>query len=460
MPTRNRMDVAAEISPLTLLVRGVLEWALPDDRLQALYQQAPRCWTRSLTVQGVFWLVTEVVSGVRNAVFAAYQADQARADPTITVSAQALYDKLGRTPTEFGRSLVRESAARLQPLLAQAQPRHYPGLKGYRIVVIDGTDLGGTEHRLAVLRRIGAAGLPGRLVVAYDWSTGVVLDAISDEDAYTSEKVLVQDILEKAQSSDLFVMDRFYCTTPTMQAVRARRAHFVVREDARNLRCRKTGGRKFAGSIPTGKLYEQTLEVEDTQSGECFGLRHLILVLKEPTEAGEPEIRLLTNLPRSIPALRIAALYRERWTVERHFDFLKNCLHGEIESLGKPNAALFMMCMALVAGNALAVVKQAIRTTHGEAEFERLSGYYLADELAKNYNAIEILVNTAAWQRHQHLKPRIFWSWTQRVAQRIRTRAFHKHPRGPKRPRAARASGKRRHHYSTYRLLHPDEKKP
>jgi hypothetical protein len=454
------MDVAAEISPLTVLVRGVLEWALPDDRLRALYEQAPRCWTRSLTIQALFWLVIEVVSGVRNAVFAAYQADQARANPTITVSSQAVYDKLGRMPKEFGTSLVRESAARLQPLLAQAQPRHYPGLKRYRILVIDGTDLGGTEHRLAVLRHIRAAGLPGRLVVAYDWSTGVVSDAILSEDAYTSEKVLVQEILGQAPSSDLFVMDRFYCTTPVMQAIRARRAHFVVREDARNLRCGKKGRRKFAGSVPTGKLYEQTFDVEDTQTGECFSLRHIILVLKEPTEDGETEVRLLTNLPRSISALRIVTLYRERWTVERHFDFLKNCLHGEIESLGKPNAALFMMCMALVAGNALAVVRQAIRTTHGDAEFDRLSGYYLADELAKNYNAIDILVNTAAWRRHQRLKPRVFWAWTQRVAKRIRTRAFHKHPRGPKRPRVIRASGKHRHHYSTYRLLHPEEQKP
>ena len=87
-------------------------------------------------------------------------------------------------------------------------------------------------------------------------------------------------------------------------------------------------------------------------------------------------------LPPSICALRVVELYRERWTLERHFDFLKNCLHGEIESLGKPHASLFMMCMALVAGNALAVVRQAIRTIHGQTELDTLSGYYLADELA------------------------------------------------------------------------------
>ena len=42
-----------------------------------------------------------------------------------------------------------------------------------------------------------------------------------------------------------------------------------------------------------------------------------------------------------------------------------------------------MPSLALVAGNALAVVRQAISTIHGQAELDQLSGYYLADELAK-----------------------------------------------------------------------------
>lgn len=460
MPTPDRVQLAAEVSAVTVLVRGVLEWMFPDESLEALYAQAPRCWTRALTIQSLFWLVVEVVSGARNAVFAAYQADQALAKPTIPVSFQAVYDKLGRMPSEFGSSLVRASGERLQPLLAQASPRHFKGLKAYRIIVIDGTDLGGTEHRLDVLRRIKAAGLPGRLVVAYDWSTGICLDATASEDAYTSERVLVTGILQRAQPGEAFVMDRHYSTTPVMQAIRARRAHFVIREDARNLRCEPRGRKKYLGRTTTGRVYERTLEVEDTQTRERFGVRHLILVLDQPTEDGDTEVRLLTNLPAAVSGLRIMELYRERWTLERHFALLKNCLHGEIESLGKPGAALFMMCLALVAGNALAVVKQAIRTTHGEKEMERLSGHYLADELEKNYQAVDVLIRVAEWRKLQQLSAGAFWKWTIQISKRIRTRAFHKHPRGPKRPRPKRASGKNRHHYSTHRLLNPDEKKP
>jgi IS4 transposase len=453
MPTASRMDVAVEISPVTVLVRGVLEWTFPDERLQTLYEQAPRCWTRELTIQALFRLVTEVVAGARNTVHAAFQADQARPDPAIPVTAEAVYGKLGRMPHEFGCLLVRASAERLLSLLAHAKPRKFPGLGRYRVRIIDGTDLGGTEHRLAVLRGIRAAGLPGRMVVLYDWATGLCCDAAASEDAYTSERVLVDEILGRAAAEDLLVMDRYYCTVPVMQALRSREAHFVIRADERNLRCRTTGRRRYLGRCATGKVYEQTLEIEDTQTGKRFEVRRLTLVLDEPTEDGDTEVRLLTNLPPSVCGLRIVELYRERWTLERHFDFLKNCLHGEIESLGKPNAALFMMCMALVAGNALAVVRQAVSTIHGQAELDRLSGYYLADELAKNDHAIDVLVTQAEWQGIQQLPVRAFWNWSQRIAQRIQTRAFYKHPRGPKHALPKRASGKHRHHYSTQRLL-------
>ena len=91
---------------------------------------------------------------------------------------------------------------------------------------------------------------------------------------------------------------------------------------------------------------------------------------------------------------------------------------------------------------------------------ERLSGHYLTDELEKNYQAVDVLIRIAEWRKLQQLSAQTFWKWTLRIAQRIRTRAFYKHPRGPKRPPPKRASGKHRHHYSTHRLLNPDDKKP
>src|SRR5882724_6283821 len=193
MPIPPRIDTAIEVSPLTVLVRGVLEWACPHSFLEELFDREcrPRQWNRKLTISAIAWLMLAVVSGVRRSVFAAFQADQASDSPTITATASALYAKYGRINPKYTTAVIRESGRRMSELLRAAGVKEPFGWEGYRVIVLDGTDLGGTEHRLKVLRAIKAAGLPGRFVAAYEWATGVVIDAAASEDAYTSERALV-----------------------------------------------------------------------------------------------------------------------------------------------------------------------------------------------------------------------------------------------------------------------------
>ena len=396
-----------------------------------------------------------VVTGIRRSLFAAFQADQSSDSPTLPATAAALYAKYGRIDPRFATAVVRESAQRMHDLMIAAGVQPPFGWEGYRIRILDGTDLAGTEHRLKPLRRIQAAGLPGRLVVAYDLTTRLVVDAVASEDAYTSERDLVKPILAAARPMDLLVADRHYCTTDILFEVMDRRAFFVVRQHT-NLRWRPLKEAERIGRVATGEVWEQPIEVEETEQGQCRRLRRIILKLDQPTEEGDWEIALVSNL-RGISALRICELYRDRWTIERHFALVKTVLHGEIAGLGRPRAALFVMCMALVAGNALNVVQQALRVEHGQEEFEKLSGYYMADEVAGNYRAVDRLVAAAQWRALGAASAESFWAWSREVAARVRTRGLHKHPRGPKKPQPPRASGKDRHHYSTYRLLQGQE---
>lgn len=185
MPTHPRIDTAIEVSPLTVLVRGVLEWACPQIFFEELFDREcrPRQWNRKLTISAIAWLMLTVVSGVRKSVFAAFQADQATEAPTIAASAAALYAKYGRIAPEYTTAVVRASGQRMRSLLDSAGARGPSGWEGYRVIILDGTDLAGTEHRLKPLRRIKAAGLPGRFVAAYDLATDVVIDARASEDA-------------------------------------------------------------------------------------------------------------------------------------------------------------------------------------------------------------------------------------------------------------------------------------
>src|SRR5262249_45711703 len=157
-------------------------------------------------------------------------------EPTILATASALHAKYGRIDPRYTAAVVRESGRRMRGLLTSAGVKESFGWEGYRITILDGTDLGGTEHRLKVLRRIKAAGLPGRFVVAYDLATGVVDDAMAGEDAYTSGRELVRSILAAAEPGQVFVADRHFCTTEILFMIMDHRASFVIRQHDNNLR--------------------------------------------------------------------------------------------------------------------------------------------------------------------------------------------------------------------------------
>lgn len=447
-------DAAMTVSPLTTLVRGVVEWVFPAQSWTELHVQcAPQCRTRKLGIDAVCSLLVQVVAGSRRSVFAAFQADQAEEAPTITSSSQALYGKLGRMPPDFSCALVRASAQRLAPLLKEAGRKGLPGWKGYRVRMVDGTQPNGSEHRLEVLRRLRAAGLPCRLVALFDPALEMWVDATANEDAYASEQRMVEPLFEQACDKDVFVADRHYSICRLFLCLHDRSAKFVIREHLPQLILQELGKARRIGRVETGVVWEQPVEVTDGKTGRRLKLRRVILKLDEPTEKGESEIRLLTNFPARVNAPKIARLYRQRWTIERHFDLIKNQLHGQVESLGQPRASIFALCMSMVAANALAVVKESLRSTHGEDEVEKLSGYYLADEIAGNYRAVNALLTQPELDALTTHSVKRFWSWCQSVSRKIRLQAFYRHRRGPKRPRPKRKSGKHRHHYSTHRLL-------
>src|SRR6266852_9304484 len=101
--------------PLGILVRGTLEWLLDAPVLEQLFQQhATEQYTRELTISALVGLLIQVSAGVRASVFAAYKADQAAPDASISTSYQALYGKLGRMQPAFGEALVRHSAQKLE----------------------------------------------------------------------------------------------------------------------------------------------------------------------------------------------------------------------------------------------------------------------------------------------------------------------------------------------------------
>ena len=130
------------------------------------------------------------------------------------------------------------------------------------------------------------------------------------------------------------------------------------------------------------------------------------MVLDKPTRDGDTEIHLLTNLPvKDARGDVVADLYRRRWTIETAFAEMEEMLNGEINALGYPKAALFSFCMALVAYNVLSTVKAALRSVHGETKVEKLSGFYLADEVQMCHRGMMMAIPKDEWVVFQDATP-------------------------------------------------------
>jgi hypothetical protein len=444
-----------QVIPLGIMVRGTMEWLLDQPTMESLFQQhAPDQYTRELTISAMVGLFIQVSTGVRRTVHAAYKADQDLATPTLATTYQALYGKLGRLQPGVSEAVVRYSAQRCEQLLTvQPTPRNEP-LPGYRMRVLDGNVLTGTDHRLKGLRRWLNACLPGKSLVIYEPGLGLVTDLVLEEDAYTQERALLTQLIPRVHVNDLVVADRNFCTTRFVFGVQGQKAFTIVRQHRKNLPCTPTSPLKKCGNTDTGVVYEQTVEVTDPDTGKVLTLRRIELRLAKNTRDGDPTIAVLTNLPKKVSALQIANLYRTRWTIETHFQFLTQSLNCEVSGLGKPRAALFAFAMALVAANALAVVRGTLRSVHGKEAEAEVSSYYLADEMAFDYRAAMKYFPPETWVGWQGLPAAAMAELLRSLAQHVRVTGLTRSRRGPKKPPEKKPVYDKKHkHYSTARLL-------
>lgn len=448
--------------PLGVMVRGTMEWMLDQPTLEKLFHEhGGDQYTRELTIAALVGLVIQVSAGTRASVFAAYKADQALDEPTVTTSFQAVYGKLGRLNIGVSEAVVRYSAARCAELLALMPQARDEALPGYRMRVLDGNVLAGSEHRLTPLRQWLNACLPGKSLVIYEPGVGLVTDVVLCEDAYTQERALVTQILPRLEADDLLIADRNFCTPRLVFGAKRRSAFVIVRQHRRSLLCKPFERLKFCGTTERGRVYEQRVLVTDPETNELLTLRRIEVRLFDKTRDGERTIALFTNLPADVSAQRIAELYLDRWSIEKHFQFLTQSLQCELPGLGQPKAALFGFAMALVAANALAVVRASLRSAQGKDVEATISGYYLADEIAHDYRTLMKYLPADQWQGWRGLSPAALARLLRAVAQHVNTKALTRSRRGPKKPPKVKPVYDKKHkHYSTARLLDPTRRDP
>ena len=322
-------DRFMEKSPVSVMVRGMLERALNLEALDAWYEEVcDKQYTRTLLFSTVYDLLSQVVFKLKPSVHAAYQAKAEE----IGVSVVSVYNKLNGVEAQTSAELVRFSVAQLAPLVPALGGERAAWVPGYRVKILDGNCIEATEHRLKELREVAAGPLPGKSLVVYDPALGMAVDVFPCEDGHAQERSLLHLVLPTIQAGDLWIQDRNFCTRDFVCGIQGRGACFVTREH-QGLAWEAATPLRSCGAVETGHVAEQWIELVDAQ-GRPQRFRRIEVRLKQPTREGDHRLVIITNLPRSrVPAKRVAELYRQRWTIETAFQELEGYLSG-FTSLG------------------------------------------------------------------------------------------------------------------------------
>jgi hypothetical protein len=447
------LTVFIEQSPVSVMVSAAIERVFEPAVLDQVFQNhAVLGYAKELAFSQCVQIMCSVVFKESPSVGAYYQAHP----DEIPVTRQAVYDKLKHLEPQVPAALVHYSAEELLPCVKAMGSQAPPLLPRYRVRVLDGNHLTGTEHRIFELRRFRAAVLPGQALVFYDPRFDLMTDVIPCEDAYAQERSLLDQALACVSARDCILADRNFCTTGFLFGIRRRGAFFVIRQHASTLSWELQGKRRWTGKDGRGRdIYEQAIRLSDPETGETFTARRITIALDKPNKDGETELHILTNLPKkAASAVQVADLYADRWTIETGFQHLTDDLRCEIDTLGYPKAALFGFCTACVAYNMVSAVKAAIRAAQGRKYVEEeLSMYYLTLEVAQVTAGMKIAVPADDWNVFRTMSAKKFAATLVELARHLDPRKYVKHPRGPKRKQPKKISGRTNHHVSTARIL-------
>jgi hypothetical protein len=436
-----------EQRPICVMAQAVLENLFQPQRHDALFERvAQKQYTRTLRFSALVELLFAVVLCIEPSVYAGYRHRKKR----LRVSDQAVYDKLDGLELGIAAALVEDSAQQAAAVIDALGARRKPWLPGYRVRILDGNHLSGTEHRPEVLRTTWAAALPGKVLDVIEPETGLSSHVFLTPDGHAQERSLLDEVLAQVAKRDLWIADRNFCTLKFLFGIAAAAAFFIIRQHG-TLKGKLRGKRRLIGVGPTGRVYEQAVEL--TFEGVTRTLRRITVDLNQPTRDGDYQLHILTNLPAKVSAVVVAKLYGKRWTIETLFLEVTQTLACEIDTLAYPKAALFVFCLALVVANAVAVIKAALRAAHGEEQADELSGYYLALEIEQAHDGMMVALPPPRWALFRHLAPEQFAAALLQMAAQVDLSLYRKSKRGPKKPPPKRARYKNGSHVSTHKLL-------
>lgn len=432
---------------MTLMARLVLQCALDAEWADDLSDLAEGRHSQQIR-EALFSAAVEVMSTLSERLRQTAH-EEVNVPPELPVSLTALHDRISRTRSGWGRTLVQDSVKRLLPLVQSSLCTRPPTVSDYRLRILDGSHLpvgdncspgpSGCVRAVTPLNGLHDAALTGQSLVVYDPDLAMIVDLVPCEHGEAQERVIMGSLLDSVQPGELWIVDRHFSTRAILTGWPRRGGAFIVQEHGCTPEHRELDRLVEKGRVESGLVYEQAVSMAD-DLGASLVLRRIELHLDRSNGDGDALIRILTNVPASrLTAAEIVRLSCRRWSQTLALP-LEPVFNSQILSSGPPRAALLTCGVAALAYNVMSAMVSAVssRQELDERELERLP-FYIATGVKATYAGMMIAVSAEFWQRYDHLVPSQLGRILKKIAAHVDPRSSRKQRRGPKAPAETKA---------------------
>ena len=277
--------------------------------------------------------------------------------PAVEASAEAFFQKSKTLSYHFPMDLYRRFLEVVRP---KAPRRYCQELAHLQenfsdVAAIDGSRLDKVAHRQKIFWPEKAAILPGCLLGVYDLFRGITTQLWFDHDAAASEFNRALIAIDALQEGTLLLGDRLYCVPQIFARLKAGGCFGVFRRNKsvsiRKLRC--------LSRMKSDKGLLEDWIVRAGQGENAIELRLIRL------KTGGKVYEALTSVldPQRLSAKDVAALYPQRWKIERLFFDLKIVLNLKRFYAANPNAVAMQVYAAAIVHTAFRIAQADIAQT-------------------------------------------------------------------------------------------------
>jgi hypothetical protein len=453
--------------PLAQAALRVFGYSLDSAMLGKVFEQhRGRCYQDVLTFEKLVYLVLDALTVHAGSGHQAFT--RAAVAGNLPVAEQNVYGKLARMPEALSTALLSAGAARLRDVLPFGQEAvALPAcLSGWRVIAFDGKKIKNAAKRLKPLRGLPGKLLGGKLLVALDVSSALVIAMNADPDGERNDVPLVPNLVEQVRvlidMPILWIADRQFgnLEVPAVLAARAS-DRFLVR-CPKSLRLFVDSQRPAESQIDEkGRLVVQEWGWIGLESDSRRRYVRRITLHRPDEEA----IILITNLieAQRYPAADLLATYLQRWGIERVFQEVTEVFHLETLIGSTPWAMIFQSALCFLLYDMIQVIR-AYLAQDSERAVAEVSGEKLfwdvQDQLTtwKNMGRPEVAVAALAFGDEEGAAtPTAMRSWLSQTLANCWKQSYRKAP--PKKrataPTPAHAKVPIGHggHTSTWRVL-------